>query len=345
MDVATVSGFVGTGIALGLAALFWPGFGLLARRRVARGDERARLEDVLKHLYESEASQAPPSIQSVAGATQLRGDEAAEALQALEGRQLIRMEAGGFRLTAAGRELGLRVLRAHRLLESYLADHTGFPETEWHGRAHALEHGLSPAEVDALSARLQHPTYDPHGDPIPTAAGEFAGPHGVALTAAPLGRPLRIVHIEDEPPAVYVQLVVAGLYPGMVVKLSEASDQLVHLLAGGREQVLTPIVAASVAVEVLEPGQVVEHPAGLPLSALSPGESGRVLAVSMRCRGAERRRLMDLGILPGTVIAAEMRSPNGDPTAYRVRDALIALRAEQAELIQVERMAHDDTVH
>jgi Fe2+ transport system protein FeoA len=47
---------------------------------------------------------------------------------------------------------------------------------------------------------------------------------------------------------------------------------------------------------------------------------------------------LDLGVLPGTVIRAEMRSPNGDPTAYRVRDALIALRAEQAELIRIERL-------
>ena len=52
---------------------------------------------------------------------------------------------------------------------------------------------------------------------------------------------------------------------------------------------------------------------------------------------------MDLGVLPGTVIVAEMRSPNGDPTAYRIRDALIALRAEQAEMIRVERLPEPAT--
>ncbi|MCB0153338.1 MAG: ferrous iron transport protein A [Anaerolineae bacterium] len=54
-------------------------------------------------------------------------------------------------------------------------------------------------------------------------------------------------------------------------------------------------------------------------------------------RGAERRRFMDLGILPGTVITAEMISPSGDPTAYRVRGAVIGLRREQANLIQITR--------
>jgi Fe2+ transport system protein FeoA len=47
---------------------------------------------------------------------------------------------------------------------------------------------------------------------------------------------------------------------------------------------------------------------------------------------------MDLGILPGTVIKAEMTSPSGDPTAYRIRDALIGLREEQAKLINISRL-------
>ena len=47
---------------------------------------------------------------------------------------------------------------------------------------------------------------------------------------------------------------------------------------------------------------------------------------------------MDLGILPGTLIRAEVTSPIGDPTAYRIRDALIALLAEQAEVIRVQRL-------
>jgi Fe2+ transport system protein FeoA len=49
--------------------------------------------------------------------------------------------------------------------------------------------------------------------------------------------------------------------------------------------------------------------------------------------------MMDLGILPGTTIEVEMTSPSGDPTAYKVRGALIALRKEQARLIQVENPA------
>ena len=73
------------------------------------------------------------------------------------------------------------------------------------------------------------------------------------------------------------------------------------------------------------------------LSELDPGEQAKVVGVSRSCRGLERRRFMDLGILPGTIIEAELRSPSGDPTAYRVRGAVIALRREQSELIYIDR--------
>ena len=74
-----------------------------------------------------------------------------------------------------------------------------------------------------------------------------------------------------------------------------------------------------------------------PLSGLKPGEKGIVQAVSLALPGHERRRVMDLGIVPGTEIEAVMRSAGGDPTAYRVRGTLIALRQEQSQWILVSR--------
>ncbi len=69
------------------------------------------------------------------------------------------------------------------------------------------------------------------------------------------------------------------------------------------------------------------------LNMLKPGQTATVTALT--CEGPERRRLMDLGILPGTTIVAELTSPLGDPTAYLVRGALIALRREQARHIHI----------
>jgi ferrous iron transport protein A len=69
------------------------------------------------------------------------------------------------------------------------------------------------------------------------------------------------------------------------------------------------------------------------LADLLPGQSGVVR--ELRSQGPERRRMMDLGMVPGTVIVVEMNSPLGDPVAYRVRGALVALRREQARLVLI----------
>ena len=74
------------------------------------------------------------------------------------------------------------------------------------------------------------------------------------------------------------------------------------------------------------------------LSGLKIGQRGQVLGLSPACRGPERRRLLDLGFVPGTEVVAEMQSPGGDPTGYRVRGTLIALRTEQAGLIRVSSL-------
>lgn len=70
------------------------------------------------------------------------------------------------------------------------------------------------------------------------------------------------------------------------------------------------------------------------LDQLKPGNSAAVTRLT--ATGTNRRRLMDLGILPGTRLTAELRSPLGDPTAYRVRETLIALRRVQARQIEID---------
>jgi Fe2+ transport system protein FeoA len=78
------------------------------------------------------------------------------------------------------------------------------------------------------------------------------------------------------------------------------------------------------------------------LDQLPVGAQARVTALTMT--GLERRRMMDLGLLPGASIEIALENPLGDPTAYRVRGAVIALRREQAQQIQIalEETRHSD---
>jgi DtxR family Mn-dependent transcriptional regulator len=202
--------------------------------------------------------------------------------------------------------------------------------------AERYEHDLTLSDTADLSAQLGNPTHDPHGDPIPTAQGELVLHGGKPLSTMQLDKLFRIVHMEDEPETVYAQLVAEGLHPGMLVQIIESGPQRIRFLANGTEHLLAPIVASSISVVEIPQEAPETKTVGEPLSVLKPGETGEVLTLSPRFRGSERRRMMDLGILPGTVIQAEMNSPSGDPTAYRIRGALIALRDDQAELIRIK---------
>jgi DtxR family Mn-dependent transcriptional regulator len=329
------------GAAALLVVLFWPVHGLFWRLlSMMRATGRVQTEDALKHLYDCEYHKHPCTLQSISGALGLSGNRAVRLLAQLEQLGLARAEAGRYLLTADGRGYALRVIRIHRLWEKYLADETGLDASEWHAKAEIQEHRTTPEEAEALAARMGFPRYDPHGDPIPTASGEIAPPRGCPVTDLAAGSSAEVVHVEDEPAAVYAQLVAEGLQQGSRIRVLESTPQRIRLESDGDEHLLAPVVAANLSVVELAEEEL---PAGTVerLSSLSLGESATVTGISAACRGPERRRMLDLGLVPGTVVAAEMKSPAGDPTAYRVRGAMIALRRSQAELIHVERATEE----
>ena len=327
-----------------LALVVWPGRGLLARvRRVRQETERVRLEDGLKHLLDCERAGRSGTLETVAGRLEVSRGAASELLTKLTDRGLARAEPAGFELTEAGRKYALRILRTHRLWERYLADRTGVPAVEWHGEAERVEHELSEAEAEELASRLGDPRYDPHGDPIPTAGGEIPARAGMPLGRAEPGTTVVIRHLEDEPESVFERLITLGLAPGTVLdvvdrKASGRSAGKVRIRVRGEEHELRAVDAANVTVEELPGGRAGEGPHRV-LSQARRGETVTVTGLSPACQGPQRRRLLDLGVVPGTRITPELVSGGGDPVAYRIRGALIALRREQAEWVEVQPVA------
>ena len=253
------------------AAVTWPRRGLAARLLRARRDaERERREDALKYLFHRGTEGLAVHPDALAGALEVRP---AVARQLLERLTLSGWAAStgpaGHALTDAGRREAMRIVRSHRLVEQFLADHTGIAPDEWHQVAEDQEHLLTTAEIEALAVRLGQPRFDPHGEPIPTQDGE-----------------LPVTDTRPTPP------------PG------------------------------------------VRTLADIPL-----GETVRVRHLAAACRGAQRRRLLDLGVVPGTAIVPERRSAAGDPVAYRIRGALIALRRHQAAWIEVASGAPHEAPH
>lgn len=332
---------VGLALLAAAAAVLWPGGGIIARLRASKlRTDRIRVEDALKHLYDLESKGLPSTPEGIAGMLSMSTAETANLTARLESIGLLRKDAGGFRLTPQGRSYALRIIRVHRLWERYLADETTVSEADWHTEAEKQEHLMTAEEASDLDRRLGHPAYDPHGDPIPSASGEMPAMSWKPLMSLKEGEAGGVVHIEDEPPAHYAQLIAQGFYPGLQVRVIERTSARITVEANGNEIALAPALAGNLSVVPLAAG---ERTVAVfrTLATLKPGEHGIVTGISPACRGLQRRRLMDLGVVPGGVIEAVMESLTGDPMAYSVRGATIALRKQQAEMIFIEEKKRD----
>jgi DtxR family Mn-dependent transcriptional regulator len=236
-----------------------------------------------------------------------------------------------FSLTPDGERLALQVVRAHRLLERYFADEARLPLRDIHAAAERKEHSLSAADIERLSARLGHPTLDPHGDPIPTREGTVPPASGTPATSWNVGTLGRIVHLEDEPEISFAQIIAEGLRVGQTVRVIESSPDRVVMSDGENEFRLAPAVAANVFL-----GSAPALPERvLRLTDLKDDERAEVVGLDEACQGFSRRRLMDLGFTDGAAIRPALRTFVSDPRAYEVRGTLIALRSDQASQVLV----------
>ena len=305
---------------------------LLKNRKQA---EKMLIEDILKQLYHVEYSGRNASLNDMAGAMKMKHEKLISLLEKTTDLNLISNNKGTLKLTSEGRAYALRIVRIHRLWEKYLSEKTGIDKLEWHGEAEKMEHILNEVETEQLDTELGNPRFDPHGDPIPTSQGEIVKIEWIPLSAFKVQTPAKIVHIEDEPEVIYRQIA-KKLYIDSQIKVLESNDNVVRVFSEGKTYELTPIVASNISVIELRKQEIFEEKAGR-LSQLENGNKAKVLGISSECRGASRRRLLDLGFIPGTIIESEFASPMKDPKAYLIRNTLIALRNDQADLVLIEK--------
>lgn len=101
----------------------------------------------------------------------------------------------GVRLTECGRREALRILRRHRVIETFLVETVGLEGQQVHEEAENLEHAMSDDLVERLAVLLGQPDHDPHGAPIPTPDGRLPEDPRLPLSEAAEGS-YRIVAIE-----------------------------------------------------------------------------------------------------------------------------------------------------
>jgi DtxR family Mn-dependent transcriptional regulator len=120
----------------------------------------------------------------------------------------------GVELTQSGRRVAMEVIRHHRLVELYLAEALGMPWDRVHKEAEVLEHAISPELSELIAQKLGNPTRDPHGDPIPTAAGEIDEPPARPLAELEPGDRGVFVRVSDSDPEMLRYLSRRGISPG-----------------------------------------------------------------------------------------------------------------------------------
>ena len=143
----------------------------------------------------------------------------------------------GVRLTEAGTIEALRIIRRHRILETYLQMHLGYSWDDVHQEAERLEHAASDALIDRMAAILEHPSHDPHGAPIPTRSGEIEPSEFLTLNEVAPGTAVQIRAVQDEDPARLRYLETLGLVPGVRITVQERApfDGPTTVSVGGRE--------------------------------------------------------------------------------------------------------------
>lgn len=158
----------------------------------------------------------------------------------------------GVRLTRAGRQLAVHVLRRHRLVELFLVQVMGLDWTEVHEEAEQLEHAVSDRVIQRMDEMLGHPSVDPHGDPIPDAEGTVREPDLTNLVHCPLDIPLRVARVRDQS-AEFLRLVERrGLQLDSrlrVIARSEPSDMVELRLEDDRELSLGFRAASKILVQ------------------------------------------------------------------------------------------------
>lgn len=179
-------------------------------------------EDYLKAIYHLVTEGEAVTTSMIARRLGVSPPSVSAMVKRLEAGDLVARDGErGVALTVDGRAQALRVVRRHRLLETFLAEVVGVPWDEVHDEAEVLEHSLSDRLEDRIDALLGHPAHDPHGDPIPPRSGPHDERWADPLTAAPSGARFRIERVSDRDPEALRYLAGIGLRPGVQVDVGE----------------------------------------------------------------------------------------------------------------------------
>jgi DtxR family transcriptional regulator, Mn-dependent transcriptional regulator len=215
----------------------------------------AAVEDYVKSIYALQGGGESASTNALAARLDVSPAAVSGMLRKLVALGLVEHEPyHGVRLTERGRLVALEVIRHHRLLELFLVESLGMGWDEVHAEAEVLEHVLSEGLEELIAAKLGHPAFDPHGDPIPSRELAIAdAAPGCDLYELEPGRTATFVRVSDSEPEMLRFLSERGITPGARLKVVERQpfDGPVSVRVGNRVHVLGAVLARAMRVQAI----------------------------------------------------------------------------------------------
>ena len=204
-------------------------------------------ENYLKAIYHLEQHyKNGVSTNALAEEMKTKASSATDMVKKLaEKNMLTHVPYQGATLSKAGRTHAIKVIRRHRLWEVFLVEKLNFKWDEVHEVAEQLEHIKSKKLIDQLDAFLEHPSHDPHGDPIPDKNGNFKQIKKVLLSQAVIGNKYQCFGVKDTSSTFlkYLDSNAIALGTEIVLIHKEPFDQSIKIELNSREITVSQNVA------------------------------------------------------------------------------------------------------
>ncbi len=205
-------------------------------------------ENYLKAIYSlAHSGKDRVNNQLIAEKLDINPASVTDMLRKLDEKRMIEYNrSDGAKLTKEGFRFATKVVRKHRLWETFLVDRMNFAWDEVHDVAEQLEHIQSDKLLNELDKLLGYPKFDPHGDPIPDKNGKLPVVKGRLLSEVESGRKIKVVNVADNSPGFlkYLDKQTIGLNDMITIKEIQDFDQSVLVELKGKKEVYLSAEAA-----------------------------------------------------------------------------------------------------
>ncbi|HEX8545578.1 MAG TPA: metal-dependent transcriptional regulator [Cytophagaceae bacterium] len=208
-------------------------------------------ENYIKAIYHLSIKGKDVTTNSISDSLKTKPSSVTDMLKKLSDKKVINyIKYQGVSLTNKGNNIALGIVRKHRLWEVFLVEKLKFNWDEVHEIAEQLEHIESGLLIKRLDEFLGHPSYDPHGDPIPNEQGEINHKEKVSLNDLEVNSQGIVIGLKETSPLFLQYLDKTGIYIGVKIKIIEKIpfDESLEILLDSKK---TLIISKEVSKNIL----------------------------------------------------------------------------------------------